>query len=78
MWGLKTEPARERPDLLAAPVAAGLEGWGPAERVLAAPIDPDLADTSECAANYGIPLGSSANCVVIAAKRAGQVRMAAC
>ncbi|GAA4890741.1 YbaK/EbsC family protein [Streptomonospora salina] len=78
MWGLTTEPARERPDLLAAPVAAGLEGWEPAERVLAAPIDPDFADTAECAAAYGIPLGSSANCVVIAAKRAGQVRMAAC
>ncbi|MUL42714.1 hypothetical protein FZ103_16315 [Streptomonospora sp. PA3] len=78
MWGLKTEPARDRPDLLAAPVAAGLDGWGPAERVLAAPIDPELADTADCAATYGIPLGASANCVVIAAKRAGRVRMAAC
>ncbi|KII00126.1 prolyl-tRNA synthetase [Streptomonospora alba] len=78
MWELETEPARERPDLMADRVAAGLEGWEPAARVLAAPIDPDLADTGECAAHYGIPLGSSANCVVIAAKRAGRVRMAAC
>ncbi|GAB3455095.1 YbaK/EbsC family protein [Streptomonospora sediminis] len=78
MWELKTEPARRRPDLLAGPVAAGLEGWEPADRVLAAPIDPDLADTANCAAAYDIPLGSSANCVVITAKRAGRVRMAAC
>ncbi|QBI52948.1 YbaK/EbsC family protein [Streptomonospora litoralis] len=78
MWGLKTEPVQERPDLVAAPVAAALDGWGPAERVLAAPIDPDLADTENCAAAYGIPLGASANCVVIRAKRAGEVRMAAC
>ncbi|MDT0302386.1 YbaK/EbsC family protein [Streptomonospora wellingtoniae] len=78
MWGLKTEPALERADLTAPAVAARLEAWAPAERVLAAPIDPDLADTNECAAAYGIPLEASANCVVIAAKRAGQVRMAAC
>src|SRR5699024_9728603 len=78
MWGLKTEPVRDRPDLVAAAVAAGLEGWEPAARVLAAPIDPELADTVNCAAAYDIPLGASANCVVISAKRAGQVRMAAC
>ncbi|MBV2365890.1 YbaK/EbsC family protein [Streptomonospora nanhaiensis] len=78
MWGLKTEPALEREDLLAAPVAAALREWAPAVRVLAAPIDPDLADTANCAAAYGIPMGASANCVVIAAKRSGQVRMAAC
>ncbi|GAA1769632.1 MULTISPECIES: YbaK/EbsC family protein [Streptomonospora] len=78
MWGLKTEPALERTDLTASAVAARLAGWAPAERVLAAPIDPELADTAECAAAYDIPLEASANCVVIAAKRAGQVRMAAC
>ena len=51
MGSLKLEPAQERLDLLAAPVAKALEVW-PAEapvdgdQVMVAPIDPDLADTA--------------------------------
>lgn len=81
MWGLRTFPALERPDLLAEPVAAALREWRhptPVDEVLAAPIDPDLAGTEECCAAYGIPADVSANCVVVAAKRGGRTRFAAC
>ncbi|MET9068125.1 YbaK/EbsC family protein [Streptosporangium sandarakinum] len=67
--------AGERPDLLAEPVAraaAGLDG------VLVAPIDPDLADTAAFCERYGVALSESANCVIVAARRAGEVRYAAC
>jgi prolyl-tRNA editing enzyme YbaK/EbsC (Cys-tRNA(Pro) deacylase) len=72
-------PARSRPDLLAGPVVAALERWeGDPDEVLVAAIDPDLADTAAFCARYEVPLEASANCVVIAAKRAGETRLAAC
>jgi len=83
MGKLKTEPARGRPDLLAAAVAAALDRW-PADAsvdvddVLVAPIDPNLADTAEFCGAYEVGLEASANCVVVAGKRAGEVRYAAC
>lgn len=69
-------PALERPELLAPPVAAALCAL-PAERVLAAPIDPDLADTAAFCARYGVPEAASVNCVVTVGKREGQERFAA-
>src|SRR5690606_21456313 len=76
---LKTEPARERPDLLAGPVAAGLAKWDTAPpEVLVAPIDPTLADTAAFCAAYQVDLAASANCVVVAGKRGGEERYAAC
>jgi prolyl-tRNA editing enzyme YbaK/EbsC (Cys-tRNA(Pro) deacylase) len=74
---LKTEPARERPDLLAPAVLAALETWAEPE-VLVAPIDPALADTAAFCAAYDVDLDASANCVVVAGKREGEVRYAAC
>lgn len=74
---LKTEPARTRPDLLAAPTVAALAGWSNDE-VLVAPIDPDLADTAAFCEAYEVGLDISANCVVVAGKREGVVRYAAC
>jgi prolyl-tRNA editing enzyme YbaK/EbsC (Cys-tRNA(Pro) deacylase) len=69
-------PATERPDLLAAPVAAALSLLpGP---VWVAEIDADLADTAAFCAAYDVPLETSANCVVVAARRAGQTTLAAC
>jgi prolyl-tRNA editing enzyme YbaK/EbsC (Cys-tRNA(Pro) deacylase) len=70
--------ALDRPDLLAAPVAAALTRWGRASEVRVAPIDPSLADTAAFCAAYDVALDASANCVVIAAKRGGEVRYAAC
>jgi len=69
-------PAVDRPDLLAEPVAAALAGAGP-DAALVAEIDPTLADTAAFCATYEVPLDVSANCVVLAARRAG-VSRAAC
>ncbi|MGY1636700.1 YbaK/EbsC family protein [Geodermatophilus sp. SYSU D00742] len=69
-------PAADRPDLLAAPVAAALGGL-PAPAWVAE-IDDDLADTAAFTEAYGVPLEASANCVVVAARRAGQTMLAAC
>jgi prolyl-tRNA editing enzyme YbaK/EbsC (Cys-tRNA(Pro) deacylase) len=83
MGSLKLEPAQIRLDLLAAPVAAALEMW-PAEapidadQVMVAPIDPDLADTAAFCAAYDVAPEESANCVVVAGRREGTVRYAAC
>lgn len=83
MGTLKTEPARSRLDLLAAPVAAALDWW-PAgapvdvEEVLVAPIDASLADTAAFCEAYDVGLDVSANCVVVAGKREGVIRYAAC
>src|SRR5436305_14401103 len=69
-------PAAERPDLLGASVAAALPSLdGP---VWVAAIDADLADTAAFTDAYGVPLEASANCVVVAARRAGQTTLAAC
>ena len=43
-----------------------------------AEIDPALADTAAFCERYGVTLEESANCVVIAAKRGGETRYAAC
>lgn len=77
MGTLKTEPARTRPDLLAVPTIAALERW-PEDGVLVAPIDASLADTAAFCEAYEVDLDASANCVVVAGKREGVTRYAAC
>ena len=62
------------PELVAAPVAAALDGL----TTFVAPIDPDLADTAEFCARYGVELQDSANCVIIAGRRGEVTRYAAC
>ncbi|MCW2726433.1 MAG: YbaK/prolyl-tRNA synthetase associated region [Frankiales bacterium] len=71
-------PALDRSALLAPPVVAALRGWSRAGDVRVAPIDAELADTAAFCAAYDVPLGRSANCVVVAAKRGGELRFAAC
>ena len=71
-------PALDRPDLLAPPVAGFLSGWSRAPDVLVAEIDPQLADTAAFCQRYGVGLDVSANCVVVAARRAENIRYAAC
>lgn len=75
---LTVEPATDRPDLLGAPVAKALEGLADRDQVGVAAIDPELADTAAFCAEYGSPLEASANCVVVAGKRSGEERFAAC
>jgi prolyl-tRNA editing enzyme YbaK/EbsC (Cys-tRNA(Pro) deacylase) len=71
-------PALDRPDLLAAPVAAALRQWSRADELQVAEIDPELADTEAFCAAYGIEPAASANCVVVAGRRGEDVRHAAC
>ena len=81
IWNLTSFPAAERPDLLAAPVKAALSAWPgptPVAEVEVAEIDPDLSDTAAFCERYASPLEASANCVVVAGKRGGEVRYAAC
>ncbi|MDN5854631.1 MAG: YbaK/EbsC family protein, partial [Actinomycetia bacterium] len=76
----ETEPASERPDLLATPVAkavADLPGDLAAD-VRVAEIDPDLADTAAMTEAYDLSLDISANCVVVVGRRAGEERYAGC
>ncbi|SFK85410.1 YbaK/EbsC family protein [Geodermatophilus ruber] len=76
LGSLTWTPAAARPELLAAPVAAALgDLTGPA---WVAEIDDQLADTAAFTEAYGVPLEVSANCVVVAARRAGQTMLAAC
>src|SRR5437764_10127391 len=78
MGTLRTVPALSPPDRLAGPVAAALRGWPHADEVTVAEIDPELADTAAFCAAYQVGLDVSANCVVVAGKREGQLRYAAC
>jgi len=71
---LTWEPADRHTALLAAPVAAAVSST-PSARV--APIDAELADTAAFCAAYDVAMESSANCVVVAGKRGGEVRYAA-
>ena len=74
---LTVVPAPTRIDLLAEPVAKALAGLPEPDAVGVAGIDPELADTAAFCETYGSPLSASANCVVVAGKRAGEVRFAA-
>ncbi|MDT9592912.1 YbaK/EbsC family protein [Nocardioides zeae] len=75
---LPTTPALERPDLLAAPVAAAVAGLADPAAARVVEIDPDLADTAAMTQAYGAPLEASFNCVVVAGRRDGEERIAAC
>ena len=73
---LDWQPARDHPELLARPVNDAV-----AELRLecfVARIDPSNADTAQFCAAYDVPLTVSANCVVVAGRRAETSVMAAC
>jgi prolyl-tRNA editing enzyme YbaK/EbsC (Cys-tRNA(Pro) deacylase) len=75
---LTYHPALSRPDLLAPAVAAALRALPGAAQVRVAAIDPALSDTAQFCEAYGVAPADSANCVVIATKRGGEVGYAAC
>lgn len=78
---LEATPAIERLDLVAPPVAAALSAWSgpvPVDEIGVAEINPELADTAAFCERYGVGLEESANCVVVAGRRGGEVRLAAC
>jgi prolyl-tRNA editing enzyme YbaK/EbsC (Cys-tRNA(Pro) deacylase) len=78
MGRLELSPALSRPELLGVPVLEFLRGWDRAGEVQVAPIDAGLADTAAFCSTYDVALDSSANCVVIAARRADVTRYTAC
>jgi prolyl-tRNA editing enzyme YbaK/EbsC (Cys-tRNA(Pro) deacylase) len=71
-------PVGDRPDLLAPSVAAALSGWPHADDVAVVEIDPEVADTAAMSAAYDLPMTTGANCVVVAGRRDGEERVAAC
>jgi prolyl-tRNA editing enzyme YbaK/EbsC (Cys-tRNA(Pro) deacylase) len=77
LGALQLLAAADRLDLLAGPVAAVVRSWtGPPLDV--AEIDPSAADTAAFCERYDVPLGASANCVVVAARRGPDTTLAAC
>jgi prolyl-tRNA editing enzyme YbaK/EbsC (Cys-tRNA(Pro) deacylase) len=75
---LTFHPALSKPELLAKPTETALRAVPWADQVQVAEIDPGLADTAQFCAAYGVALEESANCVVIAGKRGGEISYAAC
>jgi prolyl-tRNA editing enzyme YbaK/EbsC (Cys-tRNA(Pro) deacylase) len=75
---LTSLPATEHPELVAPTVSAVLATWPHASEVAVVEIDPELADTAAMTDAYDLPLTASANCVVVAGRRDGQERVAAC
>lgn len=76
--GLTSLPAVDRPDLVAPRVATALAAWPAAAGVAVVEIDPDLADTAAMSAAYDLPLDTGVNCVLVAGRREGEERVAAC
>ena len=73
---LSWRPAASRPALLAAPVAAAVGVTS--TDLYVTEIDPSLADTAAFCAAYEVSPDASANCVVVAGRRAETMTMAAC
>ncbi|GGV01118.1 hypothetical protein GCM10010211_80480 [Streptomyces albospinus] len=75
-------PAAECLDLLPGPVAAAIRDWRgpvPVRELRYVDTDPAIADTELLVEHYGRwLLEQSANCVVVAGKRGGEVTLAAC
>ncbi|MGZ4447358.1 MAG: YbaK/EbsC family protein [Nocardioides sp.] len=75
---LTSLPVLEHLDLVAPPVAAALRDWPGASGVAVVEIDPDLADTAAMTEAYSLSMLDGANCVVVAGRRDGEERVAAC
>ncbi|MBQ0830601.1 YbaK/EbsC family protein [Streptomyces tagetis] len=75
-------PAPDCLDTLTTPVADAVRHWSgavPADRIVYVDTDPEWADTAVFVEHYGAGLlRSSANCVVVSAKRGGAATLAAC
>jgi prolyl-tRNA editing enzyme YbaK/EbsC (Cys-tRNA(Pro) deacylase) len=78
LGSLVSLPATGHTHLLGDPVAALLDDWPQAPQVAVVEIDPALADTAAMSEAYEVPLTASANCVVVAGRRGGEERVAAC
>jgi prolyl-tRNA editing enzyme YbaK/EbsC (Cys-tRNA(Pro) deacylase) len=75
---LRWSAAAAEPALVALPVAAFLADWSQGSQVEVAAIDAELADTAAFCEQYGVAMAGSANCVIVAGKRGGEIKYAAC
>jgi prolyl-tRNA editing enzyme YbaK/EbsC (Cys-tRNA(Pro) deacylase) len=75
---LEGGPARSRLDLLAPTTRTALEEGGLLDDVGLVEIDPAISDTAATKAAFGLDGDTLANCVVVAGKRDGEERVAAC
>ncbi|MGW5129285.1 YbaK/EbsC family protein [Streptomyces sp. NPDC004069] len=75
-------PAPDCLDELSSPVADAVRNWHggvPADQIVYVETDPQWADTAVFVEHYGQDLlETSANCVVVAGRRGGETRLAAC
>jgi prolyl-tRNA editing enzyme YbaK/EbsC (Cys-tRNA(Pro) deacylase) len=78
LGGLTTVPAATRTDMLSEPTVSALAGAGLLDEVGVVEIDPDVSDTAATRERFGLDAGTLANCVVVAGKREGVERIAAC
>jgi len=70
---LEVLPAADHPELLPQPVRDALP-----DGAFVISIDPDVADTAALVEAARVPLDASANCVIVAGKREGTEKIAAC
>lgn len=75
---LRSVPAREALDRVGGRVATELTRLGWLDQVGVVDVDAELSDTAKTQAAYRLPVESLANCVVVAGRRAGDERVAAC
>ena len=78
LGSLVSLPVADHPDLLAPSVAEALAGWPHSAEVAVVEIDPEVADTAAMSEAYDLPMTTGANCVVVAGRRDGEERVAAC
>lgn len=78
LGGLTTAPASTATDLLAPTTAGALTASGWLEDVGVVEIDPTVSDTAATRERFGLEASTLANCVVVAGKREGVERIAAC
>jgi prolyl-tRNA editing enzyme YbaK/EbsC (Cys-tRNA(Pro) deacylase) len=75
---LTSVPVGSARDLVGAPVLAALERLDLLDLVGVVEVDPDLSDTALTQEAYGLAPEALANCVVVAGRREGVQRVAAC
>lgn len=76
--GLTSVPVASAPELVGSGTLAALEQLGLLDDVGVVEIDPELSDTARTQETYDLPPEGLANCVVVAGKREGVEKVAAC
>jgi prolyl-tRNA editing enzyme YbaK/EbsC (Cys-tRNA(Pro) deacylase) len=78
LGSLSSVPASRRPDLLGPTTERALAAGALLDDVGVVEIDPGVSDTASTQAAFGLAPETLANCVVVAGKREGNERLAAC